>query len=146
MIVADTNVITYLALPSPYTPQAEQLLLRESEWVAPALWRSEFRNVLALYIRKSLVSFEEALAVQAEMEDLLSGNEYEVTSLDVLSLVNKSSCSAYDCEFVALAASLRAPMVTMDKRLASAFPETVVLLTEYANDPTAEVGEPDRTR
>lgn len=134
MIVADTNVITYLALPSPYTPQAEQFLLKEPEWTAPALWRSGFRNVLALYMRKSLVSFEEALAVQAEMEDLLSGREYDVTSLGVLSLVSKSSCSAYDCEFVALAMSLKAPMVAMDKKVAGAFPETVVLLTDYVGD------------
>lgn len=130
MIVADTNVIAYLALPSPYTEAAERLLVREPEWVAPLLWRSEFRNVLALYLRKGLIRFEQSLEIQAEMESLFQGREYEVASLEVLSLVNQSECSAYDCEFVALAKGLGVRLVTMDRKLVSSFPETGALLTD----------------
>ena len=130
MIVADTNLIAYLAMPSPYTEAAERLLVREPEWVAPVLWRSEFRNVLALYLRKGLIRFEQALDIQAEMESLFQGKEYEVASLDVLSLVNQSECSAYDCEFVALAKGLGVKLVTMDRKLAACFPETATLLTD----------------
>ncbi len=130
MIVADTNLIAYLAMPSPYTEAAERLLVREPEWVAPVLWRSEFRNVLALYLRKGLIRFEQALDIQAEMESLFQGKEYEVASLDVLSLVNQSECSAYDCEFVALAKGLGVKLVTMDRKLVSCFPDTATLLTD----------------
>lgn len=130
MIVADTNVIAYLALPSPYTEAAERLLVREPEWVAPLLWRSEFRNVLALYLRKGLIRFEQSLEIQAEMESLFQGREYEVASLEVLSLVNQSECLAYDCEFVALAKGLGVRLVTMDRKLVSSFPETGALLTD----------------
>ena len=130
MIVADTNLIAYLAMPSPYTEAAERLLVREPEWVAPVLWRSEFRNVLALYLRKGLIRFEQALDIQAEMESLFQGKEYEVASLDVLSLVNQSECSAYDCEFVALAKGLGVQLVTMDRKLMSCFPDTATLLTD----------------
>ncbi|BCX82730.1 hypothetical protein MIT9_P2316 [Methylomarinovum caldicuralii] len=130
MIVADTNLIAYLAMPSPYTEAAERLLVREPEWVAPVLWRSEFRNVLALYLRKGLIRFEQALDIQAEMESLFQGKEYEVASLDVLSLVNQSECSAYDCEFVALAKGLGVKLVTMDHKLVSCFPDTATLLTD----------------
>ncbi len=94
MIVADTNVISYLALPSPYTQDAEQLLFIDPVWIAPVLWRSEFRNVLALYLRKSLITLEEALSLQSEMESLLRDREYEVRSFDVLTLTNQSGCSA----------------------------------------------------
>lgn len=52
MIVVDTNLIGYLYLESQYAPQAEQTLRKDADWVAPLLWRSEFRNVLALYLRK----------------------------------------------------------------------------------------------
>lgn len=131
MIVADTNVIAYLALPSPYTKQAEGLLQSEPDWIVPSLWRSELRNVLALYLRKSIITFDEAITIQAEFEDFLFGQEYEVTSLDVLSLVNTSNCSAYDCEFIALAQSHNCKLVTLDKKLAKAFPETAMLLTSY---------------
>ena len=130
MIVADTNLIAYLAMPSPYTEAAERLLMRDPEWVAPVLWRSEFRNVLALYLRKRLIRFEQALEIQAEMESLFQGREYEVASLDVLSLVSQSECSAYDCEFVALARGLGVPLVTMDRELAACFPDTATLLTD----------------
>ena len=130
MIVVDTNVIAYLALPSPYTDAAERLLLREPEWVVPVLWRSEFRNVLALYLRKGLIRLEQALAIQSEMESLFQGKEYEVTSLEVLSLVDHSECSAYDCEFVALAEGLDVRLVTMDRKLVSSFPDTAILLTD----------------
>ncbi|XSG85105.1 MAG: hypothetical protein ACPW60_15475 [Methylohalobius sp. ZOD2] len=52
MIAVDTNVIAYFYLPTEYTPLAEKLLMQEPVWAAPTLWRSEFRNVLALYLRK----------------------------------------------------------------------------------------------
>ena len=130
MIVADTNLIAYLAMPSPYTEAAERLMVRESEWVAPILWRSEFRNVLARYLRKGLIRFDQALEIQAEMESLFQGREYEVTSLDVLWLVNQSACSAYDCEFVALAQGLGVRLVTMDRKLVACFPGTATLLTD----------------
>ena len=53
MIVADTILIACLAMPSPYTEAAERVMVRESEWVAPILWRSEFRNVLARYTSRT---------------------------------------------------------------------------------------------
>ncbi len=130
MIVADTNVIAYLALASPYTERAEQLFLQDPDWVVPRLWRSEFRNVLVLYLRKLLVTFDEAIRVQSAMEDLLQGREYDVPSLDILLLANNSACSAYDCEFVALAKSFNASLATMDRKLTRAFPETARLLTD----------------
>lgn len=128
MIVADTNVITYLGIDSPYTTLAEQLLLEEPDWIVPRLWRSEFRNVLALYLRKTILTLDQALQIQTEMEDFLGDREYEVTSLDVLRLASSSACSAYDCEFVALAKSFEIKMVTLDRKLARSFPETVSLL------------------
>lgn len=123
MIVADTNVIAYLLVPSPFTEMAEQLYAQEPEWVAPTLWRSEFRNVVSLYVRRGLLTLGEAMALQDEAVDLLRGNEYDVVSADVLSLARDSGCSAYDCEFVALARSMRATLVTADRRLAQAFPQ-----------------------
>jgi len=128
VIVADTNVITYLGIDSPYTTLAEQLLLEEPDWIVPRLWRSEFRNVLALYLRKTILTLDQALQIQTEMEDFLRDREYEVTSLDVLRLASISSCSAYDCEFVALAKSFEIKMLTLDRKLARSFPETVNLL------------------
>lgn len=43
-----------------------------------------------------------------------------------MGLVAKSACSAYDCEFVALAKSTGYPLVTEDARIVRTFPETAV--------------------
>ena len=123
MIVVDTNILAYLYLPTEYTPRVEALLAEDPKWLAPTLWRSEFRNVLAFYLRKRLLTLAQAMAIQQEAESLLHDNEYLVSSTDVLRLVEKSRCSAYDCEFIALAQSLNLPLITMDKRILENFPE-----------------------
>lgn len=128
MIVVDTNVIAYLYLPGAHTERAEDLLDRDADWVAPLLWRSEFRNILAGYMRRKVLTLEAARDLQVEAESLLAGGEYDVDSRLVLELVRDSDCSAYDCEFVALAASLGAKLVTMDAKLLRAFPGYAVPL------------------
>ena len=61
MIVVDTNIIAYLYLPTGFTQKAEELLIQDAEWSAPTFWRSELRSVLALYLRKQLLDFDETL-------------------------------------------------------------------------------------
>lgn len=129
MIIVDTNVLAYLYLPGEYTEAAEALLEREPEWAAPSLWRSEFRSILAGYLRRGNLTFEQACSLQSEAEGLLIGSEYEVDSLRVLELVRDSDCSAYDCEFIALANTLKSKLVTMDGKLLRAFPEIAVPLS-----------------
>ncbi len=129
MIVVDSNVLAYLYLPCEYTAAAEALLERDSDWAAPILWRSEFRNILAGYIRRKAISFEHANSLQSEAESLLEGSEFEVDSRTVLELVRDSDCSGYDCEFVALAIKLDTRLVTKDKKLLRAFPKLTIALS-----------------
>jgi predicted nucleic acid-binding protein len=128
MIVVDTNILAYLYLPTEHTQKVETLLAKDPEWIAPTLWRSEFRNVLAFYLRKNLLTFDQALEIQNEAEALLQNNEFIVTSFDVLQLVQNSECSAYDCEFVALAQNMNVQLITMDKKVLKNFPETAIAL------------------
>ena len=123
MIVVDSNVIAYLLLPSEHTAAAEALLEQDPDWAAPVLWRSEFRNVLALYLRQRHLALATALELQEAAEALLAGREYSVDSDDVLSLANESGRSAYDCEFVAVARALGVPLITTDRQLVSSFPQ-----------------------
>ncbi|TAG46652.1 MAG: PIN domain-containing protein [Betaproteobacteria bacterium] len=128
MIVVDTNVIAYLFLPGAHTAAAEALYEHDANWAAPLLWRSEFRNILAGYLRRKAISFDQMLALQCEAESLLSEGEDQIESDSVLELVRASDCSAYDCEFVALALKLGTKLVTMDAKLIKAFPRTAVSL------------------
>ncbi len=87
--------------------------------------------MLALYLRKEILTLEQAYDIQTEAENLLAGNEYDVPSLDVLRLIEASECSAYDCEFVALAKRQNTVLVTEDKKILKQFPEITVSLTEF---------------
>jgi predicted nucleic acid-binding protein len=128
VIVVDTNVVAYLYLPGAHSLAAESLLEDEPQWAAPVLWRSEFRNILAAYLSRGNLAFEQMCAVQREPEELLAGSEYEIDSASVLELVRDSDCSAHDCEFVALTAKHGTKLVTMDKKLLRAFPARAVAL------------------
>ena len=129
MIVVDSNVLAYLYLPGEYTAASEALLEQDSDWAAPILWRSEFRNILAGYMRRKAITFEQAKSLQREAESLLDGAEFEVESSAVLELVRDSDCSAYDCEFIALAMKLDTKLITMDKKLLRAFPRRAIALS-----------------
>lgn len=131
MIVVDTNLIGYLFLASERSPQAEATLLKDDEWAVPLLWRSELRNVLAYYLRKSLLTLNDAYQIMEEAARVVYGREYTVTSLHVLNLVSTSTCSAYDCEFIALAQDLQIPLVTADKQILAQFPDTTVSLDRF---------------
>lgn len=129
MIVVDTNIVAYLYLPTDQSACAEKLLVAEPDWAVPVLWRSEFRNILAGYLRRGSLSFDAAIAIQAEAEALVAGAEHEVSSRSVLELVRDSDCTAYDCEFVALAKALGVRLVTADKKLQRTFPAVAMGLS-----------------
>jgi predicted nucleic acid-binding protein len=135
MIVVDTNVICYLFVESAHSRDAERALIEDPGWVAPLLWRSEFRNVVAQYIRKQWLSLAEGRIIMNEALHLMDDQEYEVDSQQVLSLVAGSNCSAYDCEFVALAQQLRVVLVTVDKEILGNFPDVTVSLSTFVAAP-----------
>ena len=131
MIVVDTNVLAYLFLTSEHSTQAEQALREDPQWAAPLLWRSEFRNVLAHYVRRELLDLHEAQAIMDAATDLMRDREYQPVSHRILSLAAGSTCSAYDCEFVALAQDLGVPLVTGDRELLQQFPDVAVPLGNF---------------
>jgi len=126
MIVADTNLLIYLYVQGQRTEESEAVLRRDPVWTAPLLWRSEFRNALIGLVRKDALALDEALSMVDEAERWLAGREYSVVSRHVLTLAEKSGCSAYDCEFVALAQDLAVQLVTADRQILKAFPTIAI--------------------
>ena len=126
MIVADVNLIAYLLLGGPEHALAQRVLERDPVWAAPLLWRSEFRNVLAAFMRQRGLSVSDARRAHGLADQLLAGQEFTVPGERVLTLLAASECSAYDCEYVALAEELAVPLVTADRQLLRAFPDRAI--------------------
>ncbi|ALP54981.1 DNA-binding protein (plasmid) [Candidatus Tenderia electrophaga] len=133
MIVVDTNIISYLYITGDRSIQAERLFALDPHWTVPILWRSEFRSALSQYLRKQYLALEGVLLIIQQAEKILKYNEYEVSSTHIMQLVQSSKCSAYDCEFVALAQSLDVPLITADKNILKEFPDTAVSPDSYIN-------------
>jgi predicted nucleic acid-binding protein len=129
VIVVDVNVLAYLLIPGKFTDSAERCLEADPAWAMPTLWRSELRNILANYLRTGQMQQADANALFQRATELVGAEEYEVETSDVLRLSQASQCSAYDCEYVALAEFLDLKLVTADTRLAKAFPRRTRLLS-----------------
>jgi predicted nucleic acid-binding protein len=132
VIVVDTNILASLLLDTEQTAQAEAALRRDPHWAAPLLWRSELRNVIVTQMRRGHFDLEHSLGILEKAEVVVGSDQYEVPDLAALSLAERSGCSAYDCEFVALAHQLGLPLVTLDQQILKAFPGVAVNLEAFA--------------
>jgi predicted nucleic acid-binding protein len=123
MIVVDTNILAHFWLPSDATELCDELYQKDPQWIAPVLWRSEFRNVVTLYLRKELIDLAEAMLIMEKAELQMKDQQFQVNSVQVLHHASQSSCSSYDCEFVSLAKDLDLALITLDNQLLREFPE-----------------------
>lgn len=133
MIVVDTNIMAYLFIPGERTSSIKDVFRKDPDWISPVLWKSEFRNVLTLYMRQGHLSLEQALKVLEEAESLMKGKEFLVPSHAIINLVPGCSCSAYDLEFVALALARNVVLISTDKRILSDFPERAFSPEKFLN-------------
>lgn len=134
MIIVDTNVLAYLFLDSEFTPLAEGVLRKDPVWAAPILWRSEFASVLVQSHRHKGLDLEVARGFWKDAEALLAGREYLAPAEDTLGLAAESGCSAYACEFVALAQILKVPLVTQDSQVMRAFPRATTSMEGFLGE------------
>jgi predicted nucleic acid-binding protein len=133
VIVVDTNIVAHLFIPSDISDAAEKALQKDGDWIVPRLWRSELRNVLATRLRVQKISLEIAIETMAKAEEFLRDHEYETSSATVLTVSHRSGASAYDCEFVVLAQQFGVPLLTTDRKLVRAFPETATWIGDWLN-------------
>ena len=117
MIVVDTNVMVHLLLGGEHGERAEQLFERDPEWAAPVILTSELRNVLIGYVRRGDLTPDQANKMCDDAAEVLRGRTATVPSGHVLDIALECDLSAYDAEFVALARTLGAPLVTLDRKI-----------------------------
>ena len=131
MIVADANLIAYLVIRGERSEFADTVFEADPVWASPLLWQSELRSALAKYMQHAGMSLDAALVALRSAEEVIGGREYRVSSERVLELAARSKCTAYDCEYIALAQELNVPLVTADRQLLREFPKTAVSMEKF---------------
>ncbi|HJW96063.1 MAG TPA: type II toxin-antitoxin system VapC family toxin [Thermoanaerobaculia bacterium] len=126
MIVADTNLVSHLLFDAPESSLARAVWFRDRTWRLPALWRSEFLNVLAKSMRAGLMEGDEAHEWWHRAHWMFSGNEIVVDGDAVLDLAAARRITAYDAHFVAAALKLNVPLLTVDRGLLAACPDVAL--------------------
>jgi len=132
MIVVDVNTIAYFWIPGEMSKLAERAFEKDPDWVTTVLWKSEFRNILTGYLRRNQLTKTQVMKCLDNAESQFDGKEYVIPSYQVIDAVSQSTCSAYDCEYVALAKDLKVKLVTSDKQILDQFPKRAVSLRAFA--------------
>jgi predicted nucleic acid-binding protein len=126
MIVVDIPIISSMIFPTRYSATVTALHEKNSLWEVPALWKSEFMNVLSLYYRKGLIGYDEGVSALDFAERLIGSREHKVPSRAILARLITTSCSSQDCEFVVLAEKLGTRLVTYNQKIIEQFPAVAV--------------------
>ncbi len=121
--VADNSVIIGWFIPSQasdLTRKALRMSRRERVHV-PALWQSEFSNVLVGLERRGLVAGHQVDAIVAKAERFgLEIHDAFASISPLIGLMRALGVKAYDANYLHLAALLNAPLYTRDGPLRAA--------------------------
>ncbi len=117
MIVADTNLLAYLHLPGTKSEVADDVLVKDPDWVSTPLWASEFRNILFAFVRTQGMPPDLARAHWQDAQTQMAGHVLIPDPEHILAKADSTSLSAYDAEYVALAEALGVRLVTSDKEI-----------------------------
>jgi predicted nucleic acid-binding protein len=123
MIVVDTNVIAHYFLRGDNDQAVIDVMQKDSEWVAPSLWRSEARNVVMIMHVHGKEDLYELMNRLAMAETHLRTRTIQVRSENVIPIAKESGLTAYDAEFVSAAIELDCKLVTMDRKILSSYPQ-----------------------
>lgn len=134
MIVADTNLISYLLIDGEKTDLARKVWTIDPDWAMPPLWRSEFLSVLVVAVRAGALKEEQAQILLRSSQVFMSAVELEPDGERVFKLAVERNISAYDAQFVAVAEELEAPLVTADKRIIANCPDLSVSLETFVSN------------
>lgn len=120
MVVADASVLIELLLLGPAAALVERRLFGEGETVhAPHLVDVEVAQGIRRCVRRGTMTAERGLEAVTDLGNLtLTRYPHDVFLNRIWGL--RANLTAYDAAYIALAEALGAPLVTRDRRLASA--------------------------
>ena len=100
------------------------------EWAAPVILASELRNVLLGYVRRGVLTADQAKGMSDDAAAVLRGRTATVAGGEAVDTALECDLSAYDAEFVVLARTLDVPLVTLDGGIMGGAGDVAVRLGE----------------
>lgn len=131
MIVVDANILIYSLIEGDYTPLVNKLRERDTDWRTTGLCLHEILNVLATYQRRDLLTLAQCKKLLAHAEHFMKVAQCEVKMDAALAVAAKYAVTGYDAQYVALAKSLGAQLITEDRKLREAVPGIAFSMQEF---------------
>lgn len=121
--VLDNSVAVCWFLKPQSTPYTEKVLRRLASGdtpIVPALWVSEFTNVIAKAVQSKALDAESAEEIMLHASALPIKAQPSPKLTDLFAIAQKHQLSAYDATYLELSLRLKIPLATADARLMKA--------------------------
>jgi len=131
MIVVDANILIYSLIEGGYSPLVQRLRERDADWRTAGLCLHEVLNVLATCQRRGVLKLSQCNKLLDHAERFMKVAQCEVKMDAALAVAAKYAITGYDAQYVALAQSLDAPLITEDCKLRDAVPGIAFFMQEF---------------
>ena len=131
MIVVDANILVYSLIEGDYTQLVQKLREKDADWRTTGLCLQEILNVLATYQRREVLTLAQCKKLLDHAERFMQVAQCEVKMDAALAVAAKYAITGYDAQYVALAQSLNAPLITEDRKLREAVPGIAFSMKEF---------------
>ena len=131
MIVVDANILIYSLIAGDNTKLVQKLREKDADWRTAGLCLHEILNALATYQRRDVLSVTQCKKLLEHAERFVQMAQCEVKMGAALAVAAKYAITGYDAQYIALAQSLDAPLITEDRKLREAVPGVAFSMTEF---------------
>ena len=131
MIVVDANILIYSLIAGDNTKLVQKLREKDADWRTAGLCLHEILNALATYQRRDVLSVAQCKKLLEHAERFVQMAQCEVKMGAALAVAAKYAITGYDAQYIALAQSLDAPLITEDRKLREAVPGIAFSMTEF---------------
>lgn len=131
MIVIDANILVYSLIEGENTPLIHKLREKDKDWRTTPLCLHEILNVLATYQRHEALTLSQCKKLLDHAERFIQVAQCEVSMGAALTVAAKYAITGYDAQYIALAQSLNALLITEDRKLRVAVPGIAVSMKEF---------------
>ncbi len=131
MIVVDANILVYSLIKGDYSLLVRKLRERDMDWRTTGLCLHEILNVLATYQRRDVLKLAQCKKLLEHAERFMKVAQCEVKMDAALAVAAKYAITGYDAQYIALAQSLNAPLITEDRKLRDAVPGIAFSMQEF---------------